>query len=108
MEEFLSSIAEFIQRNHMWAGVILGLVTFFESLEVIGAFIPATGLLVAAGAMVATGHLDPWNVMLGCVIGAVIGDAVSYWLGRKLGPRVLHHRVLRPHRRRVAWTRLFA
>jgi membrane protein DedA with SNARE-associated domain len=108
MEELLRSIADFISRNHVWAGVILGLVTFLESLAVIGAFVPATGLLVAAGAMVAMGVLDPWNVLLGCIIGAAVGDAVSYWLGRKLGPSVLRHRIFKPHRRRVAWTRLFA
>lgn len=108
MEDLLRSVADFISRNHVWAGVILGVVTFLESLAVIGAFVPATGLLVAAGAMVAAGVLDPWNVMLGCIIGAVLGDALSYWLGRRLGPSVLRHRVFKPHRRRVAWTRLFA
>ncbi|MFN4041081.1 MAG: DedA family protein [Brevundimonas sp.] len=108
MEDLLRSVADFISRNHVWAGVILGLITFLESLAVIGAFVPATGLLVAAGAMVAAGVLDPWNVMLGCIIGAVLGDALSYWLGRRLGPSVLRHKVFKPHRRRVAWTRLFA
>jgi membrane protein DedA with SNARE-associated domain len=108
MEDLLRSVADFISRNHIWAGVILGLITFLESLAVIGAFVPATGLLVAAGAMVAAGVLDPWNVMLGCIIGAVLGDALSYWLGRRLGPSVLRHKVFKPHRRRVAWTRLFA
>ncbi|QBX37638.1 DedA family protein [Brevundimonas sp. S30B] len=108
MEDLLRSVADFISRNQVWAGLILGSITFLESLAVIGAFVPATGLLVAAGAMVAMGVLDPWNVLLGCVIGAVLGDALSFWLGRRLGPSVLRHQVFKPHRRRVAWTRLFA
>lgn len=107
MDSLLSSVADFISRNAMWAGVILGTVTFVESLVVIGAFIPATGLLVVAGTMVAAGILDPWNVVLGCVIGAVLGDAVSYTIGRRLGSRVLRHKWLVPHRRKVAWTRLY-
>lgn len=107
MESVLSTIADFISRNAVWAGVILGSVTFVESLLVIGAFIPATGLLVVAGGMVAAGILDPWNVIAGCVIGAVLGDAVSYWIGRRMGGRVLHHRILSAHRRKVAWTRLY-
>ncbi|WP_240387207.1 hypothetical protein [Brevundimonas naejangsanensis] len=49
MDSLLTSAAEFIARNAVWAGAILGAVTFFESLVVIGAFVPATGLLVAAG-----------------------------------------------------------
>ena len=107
MDSLFSSIVDFISRNAVWAGLILGSVTFVESLLVIGAFVPATGLLVIAGGMVAAGILDPWNVIVGCVVGAVLGDAVSYWVGRKMGGRVLHHRWLVSHRRKVAWTRLY-
>lgn len=107
MDSLLQSIADFIARNHVWAGLLLGLITFFESLVVIGAFVPATGLLVAAGGLIAAGALDPVNVILGCVIGAVLGDAISYWIGRRLGTRVLRHPMFRSHRRRVAWTRMY-
>ncbi len=107
MDSLLSSAADFIARNAMWAGVILGAVTFFESLVVIGAFVPATGLLVAAGGLVAAGVLGPFAVIGGCVIGAVMGDAISYWIGRRLGTRVLRHHLLTPHRRKLAWTRLY-
>lgn len=107
MESLLQAVGDFIARNHMWAGVLLGLVTFLESLAVIGAFIPATGLLVAAGGLIAAGVLDPVNVLVGCIIGAVLGDAVSYWVGRRLGIRFLHRPMFKPHRRRIAWTRLY-
>lgn len=107
MDSLLSSAADFIARHHVWAGVVLGLVTFFESLVVIGAFVPATGLLVAAGGLVAAGVLDPLTVIAGCVIGAVMGDAISYWIGRRLGTGVLRQSLLLPHRRKIAWTRLY-
>ena len=107
MDSLLSSAADFIARHHVWAGVVLGLVTFFESLVVIGAFVPATGLLVAAGGLVAAGVLDPLTVIAGCVIGAVMGDAISYWIGRRLGTGVLRQLMLLPHRRKIAWTRLY-
>jgi len=93
MDSLLSSAADFIARHHVWAGVVLGLVTFFESLVVIGAFVPATGLLVAAGGLVAAGVL--------------MGDAISYWIGRRLGTGVLRQPMLLPHRRKIAWTRLY-
>ena len=107
MDSLLSSAADFIARHHVWAGVVLGLVTFFESLVVIGAFVPATGLLVAAGGLVAAGVLDPMTVIVGCVVGAVAGDAISYWIGRRLGTGVLRQPMLLPHRRKIAWTRLY-
>lgn len=107
MDSLLSSAADFIARHHVWAGVVLGVVTFFESLVVIGAFVPATGLLVAAGGLVAAGVLDPMTVIVGCVAGAVMGDAISYWIGRRLGTGVLRQPMLLPHRRKIAWTRLY-
>ena len=107
MDSLLQAVGDFIARNHMWAGVLLGLITFLESLAVIGAFVPATGLLVAAGGLIAAGVLDPANVIIGCVVGAVLGDAVSYWAGRHLGIRFLQRPMFKPHRRRIAWTRLY-
>lgn len=107
MESLLQSLGDFIVRHQMWAGALLGCVTFLESLVIVGAFIPATGLLIAAGGLMAAGVLDPYNVFLGCVAGAVLGDAVSYWLGRRLGVRFLRRPIFVPHRRHVAWTRLY-
>jgi membrane protein DedA with SNARE-associated domain len=37
----------------------------------------------------------------------VLGDAISYWLGRRLGVRFLQRPMFKPHRRRIAWTRLY-
>ena len=107
MDSLLKAAEEFISQNAIWAGVILGAITFVESLLVIGAFIPATGLLVVAGTMIATGTLDPFNVIIGCVVGAVLGDALSYAIGRRMGMGVLRHKWLKPHSRKVAWTRLY-
>lgn len=107
MEAFIQSLAEFIARHAAWAGLVLGVVTLLESLVLIGAFIPATALMVMAGGLIAAGVLDPVQVVLWCVAGAIIGDAVSFELGRRLGPRALRHPMFRGHRRKVARTRLF-
>ena len=86
MDAALQSLAEFIARHAAWAGLVLGVVTMLESLVLIGAFIPATALMVMAGGLIAAGVLDPVQVVLWCVAGAIVGDAVSFELGRRLGP----------------------
>lgn len=96
-----------MRENAFWAAPILGLTTFGESMVVIGAFFPATLLMGIAGAMVAAGVLSPWPVLAFCILGAVLGDAVSYWLGRKLGFRAWRMPFLKKHRRGVARSRLF-
>jgi membrane protein DedA with SNARE-associated domain len=107
MDAILQSLAEFIARHSGWAGLVLGVITLLESLVLVGAFIPATALMVMAGGLIAAGVLDPVQVVLWCVAGAVIGDTVSFELGRRLGPRALRHPMFVSHRRKIARTRLF-
>mgnify|MGYP003704159059 CR=1 FL=1 len=107
MDNLLQSVAAFVTEHQSWAGLILGALTFAESLVLIGAFVPATALMLLAGTLIGGGVLDPFEVLLWCTIGAVLGDAVSYALGRRLGPRVLRIPAFRDHRRTIARTRLF-
>lgn len=107
MDVLFPAIADFIARHHEAAGIVLGVVTLLEAVVLLGAFIPATALMVMAGGLIAAGVLDGWTVLAFCVAGAFIGDAISYLLGRKLGPRALRHSALARHRRALARTRLF-
>lgn len=108
MDTLLKTVSDFITEHQSWAGVILGLLTFTESLVLIGAFVPATALMLLAGTLIGGGVLDPIEVLVWCTIGAVAGDWVSYSLGRRLGPRVLRAQAFRDHRRAIARTRLFS
>ena len=106
MDAALQPALDLIGRHPEWAGLLLGLTTFVESLVIVGAFVPATALMLVAGGLIAAGVLDPVIVILACVVGAVLGDAVSFGLGRVLGAAALRHPALASHRRRIALTRL--
>lgn len=106
MEAALQPVIDFIARHDQWAGPILGLVIFIESLAIIGAFIPATPMLIATGGLIAAGVIDPVTVLAFALAGAIVGDAVSYSIGRALGPGALRHPALRRHRKAMAQTRL--
>ena len=107
MTHLFDGIADFIARHHSWAPAVLGVITLIESLVLVGAFVPATALMVLAGGLIATGSVDGVSVVLWCVAGAVIGDALSFTLGRRLGPKALRRPAFRKHRRQLARTRLF-
>ena len=72
----------------MWAGPIMGLLAFGESLAFVGLFFPTTALLFAVGGLIQQGTLDFWPIVLCSIVGAAAGDAVSYWMGRTLGDRL--------------------
>lgn len=107
MEHFVAVLTDLVARHAGWAAVILGLTTFGESMVLIGAFFPATALMVTAGGLIGAGLLPGGPVLAACIIGAVLGDAVSYWLGRRVGAMAWRNRFIRPHRRKLARARLF-
>ncbi len=85
---FFDEALRLIEANRAWAGLIFGLMAFGESLVVIGVLVPATGIMMATGALVGAGTVPFVDIWIGGALGAALGDTVSYWVGRKLGPGV--------------------
>lgn len=107
MQAYLDQIGLFIESNQAWAGPVVFLLTFGESLLVIGILLPATALLLFAGGLVGSGLVSPITVLLWGIAGAIAGDAVSYGLGRWFGPTILRWRFVKHHRSTIARARLF-
>lgn len=107
MEGFIQDAAAIIARHGAWAGPLLGLMTFGESLALVGAFVPATALMATAGVLTATDVLPLAPVLFWGCLGAILGEALSYHLGRRAGPAIWRHRRLRSQRKSVARARLY-
>lgn len=86
--QVFSDLLGFVERNRAFAGPVFALLAFGESLVVVGVLVPATGLMMAAGALVGAGTLPFFDLWIGGALGAALGDAVSFWVGRRLGPHV--------------------
>lgn len=107
MQAYLDQIGLFIESNQAWTGPVVFLLTFGESLLVVGILLPATALLLFAGGLIGSGLVSPMTVLLWGVAGAIAGDAVSFWLGRWFGPTILRWPMVKRHRPTVARARLF-
>ena len=107
MGGLVERLAALLQSHPEQAGLIIGLLVFAESLAFVGFFVPSTPLLLAIGALVGAGVVTPGPVLIFAIAGAVAGDAISFELGRWMGPKALRHRRLRRHRRALARARLF-
>ena len=107
MQEFAVALGAFIEANKAWAGLAVGVIAFMESTIVIGILFPATPFLLLIGGLVGSGAISPAPVLVAAVIGAVAGDALGYYLGRRAGPGLLRTRLLASHRSAVAQARLF-
>jgi len=72
-----------------WGGyVVLVVIVFTETGLLVGFFLPGDSLLITAGLVAATGHLNIWWLNGLLILAAVVGDSVGYAIGRRLGPRL--------------------
>jgi membrane protein DedA with SNARE-associated domain len=108
IETALASLEAWIRVNAGWAGPVTFAIAFLESFPLVSILVPSTALLLALGAMIGGGLLEPWPVLIGCVAGGILGDAGGFWLARAVGPHRIRRRLPRNWRRPYAWaTRLF-
>jgi len=88
VDQWVADIMAFITANRAWAGPIVCLLGFAESLAFLSLVVPFTAMIVAAGTLIGAGTLDPWIILPWGILGASLGDAVSYWIGRYFGDKV--------------------
>ena len=63
--------------------------------ESAGLPVPGETSLLVSAVLAGDGRLSPWGVALAGFTGAVIGDNLGYWAGRRFGMRLTHLPVLR-------------
>lgn len=91
LKDFLNpkNIIEFLTTKGLpltYAGLIF--IVFAETGLAMGFFLPGDSLLVVAGLFAASGKLNVFILLTTLFVAAVVGDAVGYYSGLKLGPRV--------------------
>lgn len=67
---------------------VLIFVVFAETGLAAGFFLPGDSLLVVAGLFAARGDLNIFILLSTLFVAAVVGDAVGYYTGSKMGPRI--------------------
>lgn len=81
-------LIEFVRDYGVWVYAILFLIVFVETGLVVMPLLPGDSLLFAAGAIAATGAMDPVLLCGLLFVAAVLGDTVNYHIGKYIGPRV--------------------
>lgn len=68
----------------------LGIVVFLV-LTGCGLPLPEEVAIILAGVLSAQGHLVPWLAFVACLVGALLGDAIIYWIGFRWGHNLLSY-----------------
>lgn len=84
LSSWVDSIIAFIDANRGWAGVMVFVLAFGESLAFISLVLPFWAMLIGIGTLIGasgtTGNLV--EIWIAASLGAAFGDWLSYWLGK--------------------------
>ncbi len=88
--QLFDQIKHYLNPNTIVAAgyLVLIFVVFAETGLAAGFFLPGDSLLVVAGLFAAKGDLNVFILLSTLFVAAVVGDAVGYYTGSKMGPRL--------------------
>jgi len=82
-EDIIANMILALQQHPTLALLFVFLIAFGESLIVVGLIVPGAILMVLFGVLIAMNALEFWPTVIVAVCGAIAGDGLSYWLGRR-------------------------
>ena len=86
MEHLATELIAFIKANPGWSMSVIAITAFGESFAFLSLLFPGTAILIAAGGLAAVGAIPFFSSAVAGIVGAVLGDSISFWLGQKFGP----------------------
>jgi membrane protein DedA with SNARE-associated domain len=71
--------------HQAWAPWIVFVLAFGESLAFVSLILPATAILFGVGGLIGAAGIGFWPLWGAAALGAMLGDWLSYWFGRRYG-----------------------
>jgi membrane protein DedA with SNARE-associated domain/membrane-associated phospholipid phosphatase len=81
MSDVINPMLLWLHAHPNLAGLATFIIAAGESVAIIGTIVPGTVVMTAIGALVGAGVIPLWSTLLWAILGAVVGDGISYWLG---------------------------
>ncbi|WP_422421240.1 bifunctional DedA family/phosphatase PAP2 family protein [Pseudomonas sp. GZD-222] len=97
MGQWLDSLTGWLGANPQWLGLAIFLVACVECLAIAGIIVPGTVLLFGVAVLAGSGALSLGETLLLGFLGGLLGDAISYTLGRKFHQNIRRLPLLRHH-----------
>ena len=97
MMQWFDSMNTWLQASPQWLALAIFLIACLECLAIAGIIIPGTVVLFTLAALAGNGALELWQTLLLAYAGGLLGDAISYTLGRHFHQSIRRLPVLREH-----------
>lgn len=97
MGEWLDSLTGWLTLHPQWLGVAIFAIACIECLAIAGIVVPGTVVLFAVAVLAGNGTLSLSETLLLGYAGGLLGDAISYALGRRFHQNIRGLPLLRTH-----------
>lgn len=88
MAGVVTPILQWLNENPELAGLATFLISAGESIAIIGTIVPGTLTMTAIGALAGAGVIPLWSTIVWAILGAIVGDGISYWIGHYFKDRL--------------------
>lgn len=90
-----SLLAPLLGLHGAAAYVIVAALCFGEAAVLLGFVLPGETAVVLGGVLASEHHVNLVAMLVLVVVAAIVGDSVGYAVGKRFGPALLRHRLLR-------------
>jgi membrane protein DedA with SNARE-associated domain len=88
-------VTETARAHPFWIFPLAFLIAFSESFIGLSIIVPGTLLLIALGGVIGASHLALFPGWAGTLMGSMVGDWISWWLGYHYHHKIVHFRLFR-------------
>lgn len=82
MTQWLETVTQWLGHHPEWLALAIVLIACIECLAIVGILVPGTLLMFAVAVLAGSGALTLWETLLLAYVGGLLGDALSYAIGR--------------------------
>src|SRR3990167_3214148 len=83
MSDYVSPLLQWMNANPEWSGLVTFIISASESVAIIGTLVPGSITMTAIGTLAGAGVIPLYQTIIWAILGAIVGDCISYWIGRK-------------------------
>ncbi|MCO7522165.1 MULTISPECIES: bifunctional DedA family/phosphatase PAP2 family protein [unclassified Pseudomonas] len=97
MGQWLDSLTAWLGAHPQWLGLAIFIIACVECLAIAGIIVPGTVLLFAVAVLAGSGALSLGETLLLGFLGGLLGDALSYGVGKYFHQNIRRLPLLRSH-----------
>jgi len=89
MTSMFAAITGLIASYPHFAYASVFVLALSEAVPLVGVVVPGTAVIIAISALVPSGVVTLWPLLIAATMGAITGDGLSFWLGHRYHAKLL-------------------